>query len=62
MDYSGPFLCLLFLLTWLLSDSLNISTTISRSAVETKVVKMQTNEIFCQSGTPVKGGEDATIT
>lgn len=61
MDYSGPFLCLLFRHTWLLSVSLNISTII-KSAIETKVVKMRTTEIFCQSVTLVKVGEDTTIT
>lgn len=40
MNYYGSLLCLLFLLTWLLSVSLNIiSIAISRTAVETKVVK-----------------------
>jgi len=61
MGDSGPFLCMLFLLTWLLSVSLNMSTTINRSAADAKVVKTQTNDISHRSGaSPVAG--DTTVT
>ena len=56
------FLCMLLLLTWLLSVSLNMSTTINRSVVDAKVVKTQTNNTFHQSGASVVAGGDTTVT
>ena len=61
MDDSGPFLCMLLLLTWLLSVSLNMSTTTNRSAVDTKVVNTQSNDISHWSGASVVAGGDTTV-
>ena len=51
-----------FLLTWLLSVSLNMSTTINRSAADAKVVKTQTKDISHRSGASLVAGGDSTVT